>query len=113
MKLFKKVAALLLIVVISFGQISCSNSTISSNETKSTNNDTAATSDLKAFDDFTNDLFAELAPQDTITLHSLVEHPENYGISDYAVTLGSYKTEDLDATSEYINLLNRIKEFDK
>ena len=113
MKLFKKVAALLLIVVISFGQISCGNSTISSNETKSTINNTAAATDLKAFDDFTNDLFAALAPQNTITLHSLVEHPENYGISDYNVTLGSYKLEDLDSTSEYIDLLNKLKEFDR
>jgi len=112
MKLFKKIAALILIVVLSFSQISCSNSNISSNETPSTNN-TAAATDLKEFNDFTNDLFTELATQDTITLHSLVEHPENYGISNYDVTLGSYKTEDLDATSEYINLLNQLKEFDR
>jgi len=113
MKLFKRIAAAALIIVLSFSQISCSNSTISNNETQSTNNITAAATDSKAFNDFTDDLFAELAPQNTITLHSLVEHPENYGISNYEVTLGSYKTEDLDATSEYIDLLNKIKEFDR
>ena len=113
MKLFKKIAALLLIVILSFSQISCSKSDITNNETQSSINDTAAASNFKAFDDFTNDLFAELAPQNTITLHSLVEHPENYGINDYEVTLGSYKTEDLDSTSEYIDLLNKIKEFDR
>jgi len=113
MKLFKRVAALLLIIVLSFSQISCSNSNTSSNETKSTINNTAAATDFKAFNDFTEALFAELAPQNTITLHSLVEHPENYGISDYKVTLGSYKTEDLDSTSEYIDLLNKLKEFDR
>ena len=111
MKLFKRIAAAALIIVLSFSQISCSNSTISNNETQSTNNITAAATDSKAFNDFTDDLFAELAPQNTITLHSLVEHPENYGISNYEVTLGSYKTEDLDATSEYIDLLNKIKVF--
>ncbi|SEW45515.1 DUF885 domain-containing protein [[Clostridium] fimetarium] len=113
MKLFKKIAALLLIVVLSFSQISCTTSNVSSNETQSINNSTAAATAFKAFDDFTNDLFAELAPQNTITLHSLVEHPENYGINDYEVTLGSYKTEDLDGTSEYIDLLNKLKEFDR
>jgi len=113
MKLFKKIAALLLIVILSFSQISCSNSDITNNETQSSINDTAAASNFKAFDDFTYDLFAELAPQNTITLHSLVQHPENYGINDYEVTLGSYKTEDLDSTSEYIDLLNKIKEFDR
>jgi len=111
MKLFKQIAVLLLIVVLSFSQISCSN--ISSNQTQSTNKDSAAVTNFKAFDDFTNDLFAELAPQNTITLHSLVNHPENYGISDYEVTLGSYKTEDLDATTEYIDLLNKLKEFNR
>ena len=114
MKFFKKIAALLLIIVVTFSQVSCSNNNnILSSQTQSTNKDTSAAADFKAFDDFTNDLFAELAPQNTITLHSLVEHPENYGINDYEVTLGSYKTEDLDATSEYIDLLNKLKEFDR
>jgi len=113
MKLFKKIAALLLIVVLSFSQISCTTSNVSNNETQSINNSTVAATAFKAFDDFTNDLFAELAPQNTITLHSLVEHPENYGINDYEVTLGSYKTEDLDGTSDYIDLLNKLKEFNR
>lgn len=111
MKAFKKIAALLLVVVISFSQISCSNNNLSSNKTNT--NDTVAASDLKIFDEYTNDLFAEIAPQNTINLHSLVEHPENYGINDYDVTLGSYKTEDLDMTSEYIDYLNKLKDFDR
>lgn len=109
MKLFKQFAVLLLIFILSISQISCT----SSSARNDASDGTVSATDLKDFNTFTNSLFAELAPKSTINLHSLVEHPENFGIENYEITLGSYKIEDLDQTTECINILNKLKEFDR
>lgn len=41
------------------------------------------------FDRFASELFAKEISQDTISLHYSLSSPENYGISDYPITLGT------------------------
>jgi len=43
------------------------------------------------FEEFTNALFVEEVTSDTISLKYHLSRPENYGISDYPITLGSVK----------------------
>ena len=43
------------------------------------------------FEEFTNALFVEEVTSDTISLRYHLSRPENYGISDYPITLGSVK----------------------
>jgi uncharacterized protein (DUF885 family) len=66
-----------------------------------------------SFTDFVNGLFTDAVSSDSLSLHSYVEHPENYGITDYDVTLGRYNTENLDNTSEIVEALNTLKTFDR
>jgi uncharacterized protein (DUF885 family) len=47
------------------------------------------------FDTYTDLLFAEQLCGDTISLHYLLTEPEDYGITDYAVSLGSMQESDL------------------
>jgi uncharacterized protein (DUF885 family) len=44
----------------------------------------------ESFDDFTTACFIRLASSDTLTLHQLLEYPENYGITDPEITFGTY-----------------------
>lgn len=48
------------------------------------------------FDAYIDDLFLEDVVGNTINLHYTLAHPENYGITDYEVTLGDYSTDDVD-----------------
>ena len=41
------------------------------------------------FEEFTNAIFVEEISSDTISLRYHLSHPENYGIADYPITLGS------------------------
>lgn len=46
-------------------------------------------SEHRKFQAFTNELFLESVAADTVTLHYTLAHPEQYGITDYEITLGS------------------------
>lgn len=48
------------------------------------------------FDDYTQELFQEDVVQNTINLHYTLANPENYGITDYEVTLGSVSLADVE-----------------
>ena len=41
------------------------------------------------FEEFTNNIFIEEVSSDTISLHYSLSNPENYGVSNYPITLGS------------------------
>ncbi len=47
----------------------------------------------RAFAALTQEIFLADAVSDTLTLHYHIASPEDYGISDYAVTLGSYSSQ--------------------
>lgn len=61
-----------------------------------------------AFEEFTNAIFVEEITTDTISLRYTLSRPENYGIADYPITLGSVKdavSPDKDADDLYAQLL--------
>lgn len=121
MKLFKKIAAIILIMSLTFCQYGCKSNTETAttssadlSQISSESTTTAvSTPELKTFDQFTNELFANIVSENTINLHSLIENPENYGIKDYKVTLGSFSLKDLTDSSETTDALNTLKTFDK
>lgn len=60
------------------------------------------------FEEFTNALFVEEVTSDTISLRYHLSRPENYGIADYPITLGSVKdavSPDKNADTVYEQLL--------
>lgn len=61
-----------------------------------------------AFDEFATGIFVEEVTADTISLRYSLSRPENYGIADYPITLGSVKdaiSPDEDALTMYEQLL--------
>ena len=67
----------------------------------------------EAFAQYLNELFAETVTTDTVTLHSYMEHPQDFGIDNYAVTLGRYDLDALDNTSDITGKLTALKSFDR
>ena len=68
---------------------------------------TPSTAVEKNFDEYTNQLFMDEISSNTINLHYTLAHPENYGITDYAPTLGSF---DIDETISFKDSLIEMKE---
>lgn len=66
------------------------------------------------FDEFTDELFHDEIVLNTVNLHYTLAHPENYGIEDYEVTLGSFTMEELEKTCpELEELKEELLTFDK
>ncbi len=57
------------------------------------------------FDDFCDSFFQEEIVSNSLTLHYTVEHPENYGLCDAPITLGTY---DLDTFSQKKWLFSKL-----
>lgn len=115
-KFIKKAAALLLCLTMLLNCCAC----FSITHTNNYDNDVEkiisglyAEEDNKEFASYITDLFTQAVSCDTLTLHSYLQHPENYNISDYEVTLGRYETENLDNTGEIVEELNSLKAFDR
>lgn len=67
-----------------------------------------------AFDAFTEEIFRTEITANTINLHFTLAHPENYGITDYEVTLGDLSLDAIfDAYARQENYLATLKQFDK
>lgn len=116
----KKVISLTMAVVISAASISltgCSITDIRQLRGKNNNSyDTQYsynTTDNEAFEEFTDGLFKELIVDDTLSLHTLLEHPDEYGITDYDVTLGRIDTDSLDDTSDITQCITELTAFDR
>lgn len=116
----KKVISLTMAVVISASSISltgCSITDIRRLRGKNNNSyDTQYsynTTDNEAFEEFTDGLFKELIVDDTLSLHTLLEHPDEYGITDYDVTLGRIDTDSLDDTSDITQCITELTAFDR
>lgn len=82
------------------------------------NNDSGLTQNYTSeenteFTEFVNRLFRETVSSDTLTLHSYLQHPENYGITEYAEGLGRYNTENPDDTSDIVECLTALNFFDR
>lgn len=116
----KKVISLTMAIVISAASISltgCSITDIRRLRGKNNNSyDTQYsynTTDNEAFEEFTDGLFKELIVDDTLSLHTLLEHPDEYGITDYDVTLGRIDTDSLDDTSDITQCITELTAFDR
>lgn len=67
----------------------------------------------KAFDEFTDEMFRNEVSANIINLHYNIASPENYGITDYEVTLGDYSEESMKEYDEDIdNYLKKLASFD-
>lgn len=115
-KFLKKITALLLCLTVIFNCSAC----FSITQTNNYDNDVEqiisglhAEEDNEEFASYVNGLFTDAVSGDTLTLHSYLQHPENYGISDYDVTLGRYQTENLDNAAEIAEELNTLKAFNR
>lgn len=60
-----------------------------------------------AFDAYVDTLFKEDVAENTINLHYTLAHPENFGITDYEISLGSYGVEDF---KENVRELEKMKD---
>ena len=48
-----------------------------------------------------------------VSLHAYVEHPRDFGINDYEITLGRYDLDNPDDTSDYTDIISTLKSFDR
>lgn len=85
-------------------------------EKKAVQNNPPTTDDnnpvVAAFDDFLNTVFLDEVTSDSITLNYSIADREIYGITDYAVGYGDLDLNALDDTSEIVDTLKSLKDFD-
>ena len=68
----------------------------------------------EAFEDFTEELFKNEIVLNTINLHYTLAYPEDFGITDYEVSLGSYSYEDFEESYDEMKQLKKeISQFDR
>lgn len=113
MKLMKRYAALLLAIVLMLGMVACGKEAAPEPTLPEETLGPYSTTDSQSFQAFTDELFAELATESTLNLHSFVENPEKMGITDYPIQLGSMDLDSLNDTSDVLEYLNRLKTFDR
>lgn len=89
MKFYKKVLSFILILVFMFSLSSC---------TLFGRNIQTESEIRTAFDDLCDEIFMDIVTSDTVTLHYTISYPENYGITDYPITIGSLSEE---SSNEY------------
>lgn len=90
----------------------------SSDFTGDTSHSDESTTDLASyiasFDSFTEQVFCQEITANTINLHFTLAHPENYGITDYEVTLGDISMDAINESYARIeNYLSTLNQFDK
>lgn len=67
-----------------------------------------------AFDAYMDTLFREDIVENTINLHYTLAHPENYGITDYEISIGSFTTGDFEENYEELEEIRaRLLKFNK
>lgn len=112
----RKTAALLLCTVLLFQCSACFNIFNTANYDNNVEKiigSMASDTDNEAFDQYVHRLFVDAVSSDTITLHSYLEHPADYGITDYNVTLGRYDSTPHDNALEITEELTALKSFDR
>lgn len=64
------------------------------------------------FEEFTTNIFLDEVTTDTISLRYTLSQPENYGLADYPVTLGSV-TDLVTSEEETLDIYNQLLSYDK
>lgn len=76
--------------------------------------DDSELSESEKFDEFSKNMFLGEIVDNTIDLHYTIAYPENYGIEDYEVELGSYEASDAeDAKKELEELQKTLQKFSR
>lgn len=66
------------------------------------------------FKEYTDAMFREDIVENTINLHYTLAYPENYGITDYEVTLGDFSLDELDDAEEELKEMEKeLADFDR
>jgi uncharacterized protein (DUF885 family) len=115
-----KFTALLLAAALLFSGIAgCGGVGSGGDTTTNIVSETEEFSDAKAlrenqeFEDFINNIFRETMSSDGLAVHTYLEHPENYGLTDYSNSLCGYDLDALGDTSEVTETLVQLKSFDR
>jgi len=93
----------------------CQKSPDSNNQPQTTANaiDNNTQTDNKSFEEFAKELFCNTITSNAIYLHAFLEHPENYGITDYDITFGEIDLENLDDMSNISDSLSQLLCYDR
>ena len=118
LKIYKKISAALLAVILSISLAGCSfTGVISNEETPSASissenpSQSYAEKDLQSFNDFTNEIFKDELSDNTLNLHCVAKDPAKFGIEKYPATFGKIEFDKLDDTAKITDLLNRLSTF--
>lgn len=90
--------------------------TTTSSSSSGQDDDSLSSKEAKAeqerFDEFTEALFKDILSESVLSVHSILDFPENYGITEYEYTLGDISHEASDETvaeiKEYIETMNEF-----
>ncbi len=63
----------------------------------------AISNEREFFDDLCEEIFDDIVTSDTISLHFTIANPEDYGITDYPITLGTLSEESIEEDYEKID----------
>lgn len=105
-----KAVSLLIVFIIVITLSGCS---LPWNQKQISETTISATEDNADFTEYVNNLFADLLSADMVSLHAYVEHPKDFGINDYEITLGRYDLDNPDDTSDYTDIISTLKSFDR
>jgi len=109
---YKRLLAIVLTIVLAFSTTACKTSKDNKrSEAEVYNQDIIKESN--AFEDYLEELFVDImSDTDLISVHAYMEHPENYGVTDYKKNLGRIDFENLGSSKEYEEILNKLDSFD-
>ena len=71
-------------------------------------------SEQERFDEYTEGMFKEEIAENTINLHYTLAYPENYGITDYEISLGEMTMEDFEDMEDDLKKMKKeLESFDR
>ena len=105
-----KAVSLLIVFIIVITLSGCS---LPWNQKQISETTISAAEDNTDFTEYVNSLFADLLSADMVSLHAYVEHPKDFGINDYEITLGRYDLDNPDDSSDYTDIISTLKSFDR
>ena len=73
----------------------------------------SASSENENFREFTDAIFRDNVSGDILSLHTILQYPENYGITNYEKTLGRYNLDNPTDSSDISDCLTQLNSFDK
>lgn len=107
-----RLVSLLLVLCLSLSGCSSENQTLNTPETETETSGVSAAETAK-FSTYLDSLFRDTITDSTLNMHYTIVSPENYGITDYPVTLGTISKENNEQElSSYENIQAVLKKYD-